>query len=159
MQVLMLKTAERALDVFNFKDIKGKPCRIMWSQRDPSLRKSHQGNIFIKNLHKSIDNKALYDTFASFGNILSCKVATDENGVSKGYAFVHYDTQEGANLAIEKVNGMLLNGKKVFVGNFVSRKERKTEESPKWTNIYIKHLVIYSLLIRFYCFLSNIYEY
>jgi len=132
--------AERALDVFNFKDIKGKPCRIMWSQRDPSLRKSHQGNIFIKNLHKSIDNKALYDTFASFGNILSCKVATDENGVSKGYAFVHYDTQEGANLAIEKVNGMLLNGKKVFVGNFVSRKERKTEESPKWTNIYIKHL-------------------
>jgi len=132
--------AERALDVFNFKDIKGKPCRIMWSQRDPALRKSHSGNIFIKNVHKSIDNKALYDTFASFGNILSCKVATDENGVSKGYAFVHYDTQEAADLAIEKVNGLLLNGKKVFVGNFVSRKERRTEVSPKWTNIYVKHL-------------------
>ncbi|XP_029544184.2 polyadenylate-binding protein 4 isoform X2 [Oncorhynchus nerka] len=133
--------AERALDTMNFDMVKGKPIRIMWSQRDPSLRKSGVGNVFIKNLDKTIDNKALYDTFSAFGNILSCKVVCDENG-SKGYAFVHFETQEAADRAIEKMNGMLLNDRKVFVGRFKSRKEREAElgaKAKEFTNVYIKN--------------------
>uniref|UniRef100_A0A674EU11 Polyadenylate-binding protein n=1 Tax=Salmo trutta TaxID=8032 RepID=A0A674EU11_SALTR len=133
--------AERALDTMNFDVVKGKPIRIMWSQRDPSLRKSGVGNVFIKNLDKTIDNKALYDTFSAFGNILSCKVVCDENG-SKGYAFVHFETQDAADRAIEKMNGMLLNDRKVFVGRFKSRKEREAElgaKAKEFTNVYIKN--------------------
>ena len=48
---------ERALDSLNYSLIKGRACRIMWSQRDPALRKSSAGNIFIKNLDEEIDNK------------------------------------------------------------------------------------------------------
>merc|ERR1712196_145557 len=36
--------AERALDTLNFSSIKGKACRIMWSHRDPSLRKQGTGD-------------------------------------------------------------------------------------------------------------------
>uniref|UniRef100_A0A3P9MNJ6 Polyadenylate-binding protein n=1 Tax=Oryzias latipes TaxID=8090 RepID=A0A3P9MNJ6_ORYLA len=133
--------AECALDTMNYDVIKGRPIRIMWSQRDPALRKSGVGNIFIKNIDDSIDNKALYDTFSAFGNILSCKVVCDERG-SKGYGFVHFETQEAANRAIETMNGMLLNDRKVFVGHFKSRKEREVEfgtKVMKFTNIYIKN--------------------
>jgi len=133
-----LTDAERALDMLNYSELKGRPMRIMWSQRDPSLRKTGNGNIFIKNLDKAIDNKSLYDTFAVFGNILSCKVSFDEIGNSKGFGFVHYETGEAAEEAIKKTNGKLINGKKVFVGLFVAKKERQAQEenSPKWTNIF-----------------------
>jgi polyadenylate-binding protein len=66
--------AERALDTLNFELLNEKPMRIMWSQRDPALRKSGVGNVFIKNLDSTIDNKSLYDTFSTFGDIISCKV-------------------------------------------------------------------------------------
>lgn len=134
--------AERALDTMNFDMMKGRPIRIMWSQRDPSLRRSGVGNVFIKNLDKSIDNKAMYDTFSAFGNILSCKVATDENSASKGYGFVHFETEEAAKNAIQKVNGMLLNGKKVYVGRFIPRCERDKElgeRSRRFSNIFVKN--------------------
>lgn len=134
--------AERALDTMNFEPLKGRPMRIMWSQRDPSLRKSGVGNVFIKNLHKDIDNKAIFDTFSAFGNILSCRVATDEQGNSRGYGFVHFETEEAANEAIGKVNGMLLNEKKVFVGKFVPRSERERMMGDKarlFTNVYVKN--------------------
>ncbi|KAI0429996.1 polyadenylate binding protein [Xylaria sp. FL1042] len=134
---------ERALDELNYTQIKGRPCRIMWSQRDPNLRKSGQGNIFIKNLDAAIDNKALHDTFAAFGNILSCKVAQDENGNSKGYGFVHYETDEAAAAAIKHVNGMLLNEKKVYVGHHIPKKDRQSkfeEMKANFTNVYVKNI-------------------
>merc|ERR1712062_752118 len=91
---------------------------------------------------KTIDNKAMYDTFSAFGNILSCKVAQDASGDSKGYGFVHFETEEAALQAIDKVNGMLLNDKKVFVGRFVPRKEREIElgeKAKRFTNVYVKN--------------------
>lgn len=133
--------AEHALEQLNNQPIKGRPCRIMWSQRDPSLRKSGKGNIFIKNLDKSIDHKSLYDTFAQFGTILSCKIELDENNQSKGYGYIQFQSAESAEKAIEKVNGKMLNGKKVFVGTFVARKERLAQlASRKFTNVYVKNL-------------------
>lgn len=133
--------AERSLDTLNNTPIRGRLCRIMWSQRDPSIRKSGVGNVFIKNLEKSIDHRGLYDTFSAFGNILSCKVVVDENNQSKGYGFVHFETQEQAEKAIKSVNNMIVNGKQVFVGPFIPRKERiRHGDDNKYTNVFIKNL-------------------
>ncbi|KAI4367603.1 hypothetical protein MLD38_023323 [Melastoma candidum] len=133
--------ASKALEVLNFTPLNDKPIRIMYSQRDPSVRKSGAGNIFIKNLDKGIDQKALHDTFSTFGTILSCKVATDGSGQSKGYGFVQYDNDDSAQLAIEKLNGMLLNDKQVYVGPFLRKQERETtKDNVKFNNVYVKNL-------------------
>jgi len=134
---------EHALEQLNYSSIKGRPCRIMWSQRDPALRRTGAGNVFIKNLDSTVDNKALHDTFAAFGKILSCKVAIDENGNSRGHGFVHYETAEAAEAAINAVNGMLLNERMVYVGLHIPRRERQAkidEIRSRFTNIYVKNL-------------------
>ncbi|XP_021771513.1 polyadenylate-binding protein 5-like [Chenopodium quinoa] len=132
--------AASAMEVLNFTPVNGRPIRIMYSHRDPSLRKSGFANVFIKNLDSSIDNKALHDTFAAFGAILSCKVAIDSSGQSRGYGFVQFDREEAAQKAINSLNGMLLNDKQVYVGSFVRRQERNGDGSQKFTNVYVKNL-------------------
>ena len=135
--------AERALDTMNFKNIRSRPCRIMWMHRDPSLRKSGVGNIFVNHLAKSIDNKQLYDTFSMFGNILSCKVAMNAKRESLGYGFVHYESQESADQAIARVDGKVIAGEKVRVESFKAKKERSGGGSGKqfaYTNIFVKNL-------------------
>lgn len=133
--------ASRAIEVLNFTAINGKPIRIMYSHRDPSIRKSGTANIFIKNLDKTIDHKALHDTFSAFGPISSCKVATDSEGQSKGYGFVQFEQEESAQNAIDKLNGMLMNDKQVYVGPFLRRQEREQSNGGvKFCNVYVKNL-------------------
>lgn len=79
-----MEHAYTAMDNLNYTPIHGRPCRIMWVQRDPSQRKTGVGNIFVKNLAPEVDTRSLYDTFSQFGNIQSCKVATDpQTGASR----------------------------------------------------------------------------
>ncbi|KAF6143957.1 hypothetical protein GIB67_017565 [Kingdonia uniflora] len=133
--------AARALDMLNFTPLNNKPVRIMYSHRDPSIRKSGNANVFIKNLDKAIDNKGLQEAFSSFGNILSCKVATDPTGQSKGYGFVQFDSEESAQNAIHQLNGMLMNDKPVFVGPFLRKQERETAiNQVKFNNVFVKNL-------------------
>eukprot|EP01121_Diplochlamys_sp_Union-15-3_P002104 TRINITY_DN11825_c0_g1_i1.p1 TRINITY_DN11825_c0_g1~~TRINITY_DN11825_c0_g1_i1.p1 ORF type:complete len:584 (-),score=102.06 TRINITY_DN11825_c0_g1_i1:39-1790(-) len=132
--------AERCLDTLNNVPLPERPCRIMWSQRDPSFRRSGVGNIFIKNLDPEIGHQQLYDTFSLFGNILSCKVVMDENNRSKGYGFIHFETKESADRAIAKLHGMMMGTKKVYVSKFIPNRERLKSKDSSWTNVYVKNI-------------------
>lgn len=137
-----VEDAERALDTLNYRAIRGRPCRIMWCHRDPSLRKSGVGNIFVNHLDKSIDHKTLFDTFSKFGNILSCKVATNLKGESLGYGFVHFENESDAQQAIQIVDGKRIGTSVVSVQSFKSKKERHGvgQAKGKFTNVFVKNL-------------------
>eukprot|EP00614_Pseudopedinella_elastica_P002133 CAMPEP_0172612160 /NCGR_PEP_ID=MMETSP1068-20121228/31745_1 /TAXON_ID=35684 /ORGANISM="Pseudopedinella elastica, Strain CCMP716" /LENGTH=723 /DNA_ID=CAMNT_0013416305 /DNA_START=145 /DNA_END=2316 /DNA_ORIENTATION=- len=130
--------AERALETMNFTMIAGRPCRIMWSQRDPSLRKSGLGNIFVKGLHTDVLHKELQDTFSLFGNILSCKVALDGDGKSKGYGYVHFETEEAARAALERMDEIEIMGQKCEVQLF--QKKQHPNRAAHWTNLFVKNV-------------------
>lgn len=103
-----------------------------------------------KHIYMSSISLSLYIVYSFFPFLLKhynfylfIQVAQDETGQSKGYGFVHFEMEQSATQSIEKVNGMLLNGKKVFVGRFVGRKDREKELGQKaklYTNVYIKNI-------------------
>ena len=59
--------------------------------------------------------------------------------MSKGRGFIQFDSEEAAQKAIDKLNGMLLNDKQVFVGPFVRKQEREsTINKEKFNNVFVK---------------------
>jgi len=131
--------ASKALEKFNYSVIKGRSCRLMWSQRDTGQRKTSSSNVYVSSLNLNIDNKALHETFGIFGNILSCKVACDAQGVSFGYGFVNFEFEDDARTAIEKLHGMEVGDKKIQVCLCEKRKDHGTGSSDDtFTNLYVK---------------------
>jgi len=131
--------ANRAIDALNNTPIRGKICRIMWSNRDPTERKSGVGNIFIRNLDQLIGSKELHDTFSQFGNIISVKIPVDENGRSRKYGYVHFEQPECAEKAIKIVNEKQIGDSVVYVSHFIPKSERIARIESIWTNVYVKN--------------------
>lgn len=133
--------AIHAIELKNHSVLNGKVIRVMWSHRDPDARRSGVGNVFVKNLSDSVDSVKLQEIFQEFGNIISCKVVTSDDGKSRGYGFVQFDTEASAKSAIEKLNGSPDGGKQMYVGKFVKKSERAApSHEVKYTNLYVKNL-------------------
>ncbi|CAN4117165.1 unnamed protein product [Withania somnifera] len=130
-----------AIEVKNRSTLNGKVIRVSWSRRDSDVRRSGTGNVFIKNLNDTMDSAKLEEVFQKFGNILSCKVSVSEDGRSKGYGFVQFETENSANAAIEELNGSVVGGKEIYVGKFVKKSDRiLPSPDEKYTNLFIKNL-------------------
>ncbi|XP_035230236.1 polyadenylate-binding protein 4-like [Stegodyphus dumicola] len=131
--------AKKALNTLNYDLVMGRAIRIMWDDKNIFNKCPMSANLFVKNLHPNIDERILYDVFANYGNIVSLKVATDENGQSKGFAFIQFENEESANKAIDCLNEKLLLGHQLYVSKFIPRDKRLEQTCPRFTNIYLKN--------------------
>ncbi|TYI04062.1 hypothetical protein ES332_A11G388700v1 [Gossypium tomentosum] len=124
-----LQDAHFAMEKMNHSTLNGKMIRVTWSLRDPDARKSGVGNVFVKELYQK------------FGNVISCKVATFEDGKSMGYGFVQFESEESANAAIEKLDNTMIGDKEIYVGKFMKKCDRVLPSPDvKYTNLYVKNL-------------------
>ena len=128
---------DRVIKELNYKQINDRACRIMISQRDPGLRRTHVGNVFVKNLAEVLTTRELYETFSVFGHVLSCKIPLDVDGRSKGFGFVHFASEEAAAAAVRDANDMQFLGRQLSVMHYVPRAQRS---GPEWNNVFVKNL-------------------
>jgi len=132
--------AQQALEKLNYTDIRGRACRIMWNRKDRGKAIGNpEANIFVKNLDPSVDSRVLYETFTMFGNIISCKVSLDSTGMSRGYGFVQYESEDAAKQAIERVNGQTIGGRQVYVGPFIKRDKHEDSQGGE-VSVHIRNI-------------------
>ena len=75
-----------------------------------------QNKIFVGSLNFKTSNDGLREHFAQIGNVTSATVLMDKmTGRSKGYGFVEFSSEEEAKAAVEKLNGVELDGRALFV--------------------------------------------
>lgn len=53
-------------------------------------------NLYVKNFRDDITDDEFRDMFETCGKIVSCVVMRDENGKSRGFGFVSYETHDAA---------------------------------------------------------------
>ena len=81
--------------------------------------------LFVKNIHKDVNEAELEGIFAVHGEILSTKIIYDRaDWSSKGFGFVEFEKKADALKAIEAMNGKELKGKPLEVKEAVEKKSR-----------------------------------
>lgn len=80
--------------------------------------------LYVGNIPFTTDEHELRELFGQHGPVYDVKVITDrETGRSRGFAFVTMDEQ-GAQAAIEKLNGLVHGGRQLTVNEAKEREQR-----------------------------------
>ena len=130
--------AEQALQNLNYSRLCQKTLRISWYNREPNNFRNHpENNIFVKNIPKDVTPREFDEYFSKYGNIISAKIAEDEEGESMGYGFVLYENEENAKKAIDECHGKMWKNKKLFVCQFQKNRPRKPL---RFNNLYVRNI-------------------
>ena len=131
--------AKEARNELNMKRLKGKALNIMWHERDNSIRYNNEANLFVKGISQNANPRDIYELFAKYGEIISCKICEDEDGNLLGYGYINYYNLESAEKAILNLNKNKFMDSELEVEHFKKMNERfKAPLENK--SIYIKNI-------------------
>lgn len=96
-------------------------------------------NIFIANLDWDITTEDLIATFSSFGKVAYAHVVYDNaTKKSKGFGYVEMEETDSAIAAIEALNGMEVNGRKLDVKIASPKGNRPAKKEPLPPKPFVK---------------------
>lgn len=105
-------------------------------QHHSGMRDDSRTNLIINYLPQSMTEKELYSMFVTIGPVESCRVMKDyKTGYSYGFGFVNYAKADDATTAINTLNGLQVQNKRLKV-SFA----RPSGEEIKETNLYVTNL-------------------
>ena len=116
----------------------------MKSITDRTWLKDNSSNVVIWKLDDEVDNSDLYEQFSKVGDVVCCKVSmtmnkNSDNSVScksNHYGFARFATEEEAESAIEKMNGLKINDNEIVVERYDTNKDQR--KSNAFNNLYVK---------------------
>ena len=132
------ETANKARIEMNLRKLKGHAIRLMWEERDNSIRYNSTTNLFIKGIPFNVQPREVYEYFIKFGDISSAKLKENQDGNHLGYGYVTYYKPESAESAIKNTNGkMMWGGGPLQVDYFKKKNERLSTAGPEVFKLYI----------------------
>ena len=131
------ESANKARVSLNLLKLKNHSIRLMWDERDNSIRYNPQTNLFVKGIPFNISAREVYEYFYKFGDISSAKLNEDANGNHIGYGYVTYYSPESATKAIESSDGKTVWGSRLEVKYFQKKNERISAFGPPNQTIYL----------------------
>ena len=139
---IIFKEHEKAAEArnnLNMKKLKGKALNIMWHETDNSIRYNNKANLFVKGFPVTAQPRQIYELFAKYGEIISCKIREDENGDLLGYGYINYYSLDSANSAIENLNNTKFLDSTLEVEHF-QRKNERLQALEENSSLYIKNI-------------------
>lgn len=138
-----LEDANKIVEKFNYHTIHNK--QMILSIVDLTKNIPEDANLFVKGIPENMNSKDVHKLFKAYGNIISCKVSTNEKGESKGFGFVQYDSSEAADNAIANLHNTKVESSTLLISkydkSFRSGKNEANQAKPIniFNNVYIKN--------------------
>ena len=88
-------------------------------------------NIYVSNLGFHVGNEDLKGFFTAYGEVTSAKVVVDrETNKSRGFGFVEMPNTEEGEVAIQKLNGSVIQGRSMNVNIARPKEDRPAFKKP-----------------------------
>uniref|UniRef100_A0A8C3G582 RNA binding protein fox-1 homolog 3 n=1 Tax=Cyclopterus lumpus TaxID=8103 RepID=A0A8C3G582_CYCLU len=102
-------------------------------QSSDSSEKQQPKRLHVSNIPFRFRDPDLRQMFGQFGKILDVEIIFNERG-SKGFGFVTFETSVDADRAREKLNGTIVEGRKIEVNNATARVMTNKKVANPYTN-------------------------